>query len=256
MMSNPPYPPAQPDPHQQPGPGPQPTVGAQPNPGPQPGQYPPPGQYPQQPAYPQQPVPAKKGIGTGGIVAIVVGSLIALCCVGGIVTTLTSGDNSGGTDSVTAAEKPDAVDQQAKAPANAAPAKKKAGIGAPVRDGKFEFVVTSQKCGVPRVGGQYLNHNAQGQFCLIAVTVKNIGDVPQTLDASSQKAFNAAGQELAADGEASIYANEDHQTFLNQINPGNSVKGILVFDIPKGAALQRLELHDSPFSGGVEVSLT
>jgi Domain of unknown function (DUF4352) len=237
-MSNPPYPPAQPDPHQQPGPDPQPTVGA------------PPG------LYPQQPVPAKRGISTGGTVAIVVGSLIALCCVGGIVTSLAGGDNSGGTDSVTTAERPDGVDQQAKAPANAAPAKKKPGIGAPVRDGKFEFVVTSQKCGVPRVGGQYLNHNAQGQFCLIAVTVKNIGDVPQTLDASSQKAFNTAGQELAADGEASIYANEDHQTFLNQINPGNSVKAILVFDIPKGAALQRLQLHDSPFSGGVEVSLT
>jgi len=79
--------------------------------------------------------------------------------------------------------------------------------------------------------------------------------VPQTLDASSQKAFNAAGQELGADSEAGLYANEGHQTFLNEINPGNFVNGILVFDLPKGAALQRLELHDSPFSGGVEVSL-
>jgi len=40
------------------------------------------------------------------------------------------------------------------------------------------------------------------------------------------------------------------------VYPGHSVKAILVFDIPKGAALQRLKLHDSPFSGGVEVSLT
>lgn len=44
-------------------------------------------------------------------------------------------------------------------------------------------------------------------------------------------------------------------TLLNDINPGNQVTGVVVFDIPKNVKLTRLELHDSPFSGGVPVSL-
>jgi hypothetical protein len=33
------------------------------------------------------------------------------------------------------------------------------------------------------------------------------------------------------------------------------VTGTLVFDVPKGTKPSKLELHDSPFSGGVEVQL-
>ena len=54
---------------------------------------------------------------------------------------------------------------------------------------------------------------------------------------------------------AAIYANEDQQVLFEEINPGNTVKGKLVFDIPKGAKLASLEPHDSMFSGGVTVSL-
>ncbi len=43
--------------------------------------------------------------------------------------------------------------------------------------------------------------------------------------------------------------------FLNEINPGNTVKGMLVFDMPKDAKPTSIELHDSPFSGGVTLRL-
>ncbi|MPY81264.1 MAG: DUF4352 domain-containing protein [Actinophytocola sp.] len=39
------------------------------------------------------------------------------------------------------------------------------------------------------------------------------------------------------------------------VNPGNSVKGIVVFDIPKNVEPVELVLTDSMFSGGVTVSL-
>ncbi len=43
--------------------------------------------------------------------------------------------------------------------------------------------------------------------------------------------------------------------FLNEINPGNQVNGIIVFDVPKDVQPTRIELHDSLFSGGVTVPL-
>ncbi|MER7459890.1 DUF4352 domain-containing protein [Micromonospora sp. NPDC126480] len=133
---------------------------------------------------------------------------------------------------------------------------KTAKIGQAVRDGKFEFTVKSNKCGVAKVGSDLLGDKAQGQFCLVTVNVKNIGKEPQTLIDSSQKAYAADGTEYSTDSEAAIYANKDQQTLFAEINPGNQVTGVLVFDIPKNVKLTKLELHDSPFSGGVEVALS
>ncbi|WP_412539927.1 DUF4352 domain-containing protein [Longispora sp. K20-0274] len=140
-----------------------------------------------------------------------------------------------------------------KAPA-AAPV---AGIGTAVRDGKFEFVVQKVECGKAQVGGEYLNKKAQGQFCLVTISVKNIGDKPQTMYDSNQKGFGANNARYAPDSAAGIYANSegDNQVWISEINPGNQVTGLVVFDIPKDGALSSLELHDSAFSGGVKVKL-
>lgn len=131
-----------------------------------------------------------------------------------------------------------------------------AGVGTAARDGKFEFTVQKVQCGVPSVGSAAVGKKAQGQFCLVTVLVRNIGDKAQTFSDSSQKAFGADDVEYSADTAAGLYANEEATTFLNEINPGNQVTGILVYDIPAAATLARLELHDSPFSGGVTVSLS
>jgi hypothetical protein len=138
---------------------------------------------------------------------------------------------------------------------NDQPAEKVAKIGQPARDGKFEFVVKQVKCGVSKVGGD-LGETAQGQFCLVTVNVKNIGKEAQMFSDGNQKAFAANGTEYSADTAAAIYANKNAETFLNEINPGNQVTGVLVFDIPKNVKLTKLELHDSAFSGGVAVQLS
>ncbi|MFE9959162.1 DUF4352 domain-containing protein [Micromonospora sp. NPDC005299] len=132
---------------------------------------------------------------------------------------------------------------------------KVAKIGQAARDGKFEFTVKSSKCGVAKIGTNLIGAKAQGQFCLVTLNVKNIGKESQMFDGSSQKAYAPDGTEYSADGGAAIYANKNAETFLNDINPGNQVTGVVVFDIPKKVKLAKLELHDSPFSGGVTVSL-
>ncbi|GAA3347621.1 hypothetical protein GCM10020358_63050 [Amorphoplanes nipponensis] len=87
-------------------------------------------------------------------------------------------------------------------------------MGDAVRDGKFEFTVTKLDCSKSKVGSEYLNDKAQGKFCIISVTVKNIGKEAQTFDGSSQKAYDAEGIEFSNDTGAEIYANEGSPTFL------------------------------------------
>lgn len=170
--------------------------------------------------------------------AFIVIGIIASAAGGGSETnTATSGDDN------KSAETADSKPAMAK-------------IGEVARDGKFEFTVASMECGKASVGtNEYLTKQAQGQFCLVNVTVKNIGNEAQTFDSSSQYLYDAANSKFSADGTASLYANPQGSTFLNQINPGNSVTGILVFDLPKDKTPTTAELHDSSFSGGVKVSL-
>jgi Domain of unknown function (DUF4352) len=136
----------------------------------------------------------------------------------------------------------------------AAPTQEAPGIGDPVRDGKFEFTVQKVDCGKTRIGDQYTNTKAQGQFCLVHLKVENIGKESQLLDGSNQYLYGPGGQRFDADSEAGIYL-DDAQTFLEEINPGNTVNGIVVFDIPKSVEPTKIELHDSAFSGGVTVEL-
>jgi hypothetical protein len=127
-------------------------------------------------------------------------------------------------------------------------------VGDKARDGKFEFVVTKIERGKSQIGDEDFNTKAQGEFVMVHVTVTNISKEPQTFDGDDQKLF-ADGAEHTADTEAAIYLGEASQSIWEEINPGNTVKGIVVFDVKKGAKLERLELHDSTLSGGVEVRL-
>ncbi|MGC9671227.1 DUF4352 domain-containing protein [Planosporangium sp. 12N6] len=167
------------------------------------------------------------------LIGLLVGATVALGCGAG------AGQNaSGGSDG------------------GAKAADKTAKVGEAVRDGKFEFTVQQVKCGVPQVGTDLVGKKAQGQFCLVTVQVKNIGKEAQSFSDISQKAFGADKTKYSADSGAGLYANSDGATLFNQINPGNQVTGVLVFDVPATATLAKLELHDSPFSGGVEVALS
>ena len=140
-------------------------------------------------------------------------------------------------------------------PASKPAAKPASQVGKPVRDGKFEFTVRSVKCGIAVVGeNQFLQEKAQGQFCAVQLTVENIGDEPQSMFADNQYAFDAKGRKFSANSMASM-ADESSQVLWEEINPGNAVKGKVYFDVPKGAKLASLELHDSAFSGGVTVRL-
>lgn len=131
----------------------------------------------------------------------------------------------------------------------------KATIGTEVRDGKFAFTVSNIKCGVSKVGSGSFSAKAQGQYCVVTMNVTNVGDEPQTFFGSNQKLFDTQGREFASDTTADLY-DSDSQTWLKDINPGNSLTGKVYFDVPKDAEIASIELHDSAFSGGVKVFIS
>ena len=201
---------------------------------------------PQQQYYPPQPPPRKKKrhwvrnifLGLAGFIVLIV--IISLAVNGGSNGTPAAGGGA--------------------APANAVPAAPQvAKIGTPVRDGKFQFTVTSVSH-AKSVGdtADGFGDTAQGEYTILHVTVTNIGSQSQTLDDSSQYVYDASGRKYDASTSADIDLNSasgSDSVFFNDINPGNTVRGELAFDMPAGLKVVKAELHDSAFSGGVTVNL-
>ncbi|MFI6909863.1 DUF4352 domain-containing protein [Nonomuraea sp. NPDC050394] len=185
---------------------------------------------------------------------LIVLAVVALVLFGGCAVLVAA---VGGSDQkpTTASQENAGTGEQASAkPPKKEPKPATAGIGDVVKDGKFSFKVTRlERRG--QVGGEFLNKDAQGVFLLVHVTVKNIGDEAQAFSGSAQKLFDGKGAEYEASSEAAIYL-QDSKSLYEKINPGNSVRGVVLFDIPKTVKPAAIELHDSMFSGGVKVDLS
>lgn len=181
------------------------------------------------------------------LVVVVVGIIIAATNGGKGGSSSTASTSSGTGDSASdqaqaAQEKPD--NEKSRNP----------GIGQPARDGKFEFVVNGVDCSKTELGDQYLSTKAQGTFCIVDLTIKNIGDKAQGFFGENAKLLNAQKQQFSADNEAAVYLN-DSSSLYEEINPGNTLSSKVIFDVPAGTAPTAIELHDSAFSGGVTVDL-
>lgn len=146
--------------------------------------------------------------------------------------------------------------EQSASPVPAEEGAAAAGVGTPVRDGKFEFTVTDVQTDVAQVGPELLEQKAQGAYTLVTLTVANIGDEAQTFDANNVTGTDSQGREVKSDGTASLYANEGSQSFLEEINPGNSISAVVVFDLPAGESLASIKVQDSMFSNGATINLT
>ncbi|MGI8333662.1 DUF4352 domain-containing protein [Actinomadura scrupuli] len=208
------------------------------------------------PAAPYGPPPQRRGSGAGKGCLIAIGVLVGLFVVaGGCAAIIGTASKTPASPSTPTEAGGDGAGTHS--PGTAATAAKKVmnGIGREYRDGKFAFTVTKVKKGVRRVGDQYFGRTAQGQYVLVYVTVRNIGKEARTFDNSNQKLADVQGRDFDSDTEATIAMGDESNAFLKDINPGNGVKGVLIFDVPKGVQLKSLKLHDSMFSGGVTIPL-
>jgi hypothetical protein len=130
-------------------------------------------------------------------------------------------------------------------------------IGEEARDGQFAFVVDGFECVGDTIEAEdefVDDAQAQGQFCLLTISVENIGDQEQALFASDQYLYDAEERRFSASSDFEVIMAMDTPVY-DSINPGNAISGTIVFDVPADAEIEFAELHDSAFSGGVLVDL-
>ena len=189
----------------------------------------------------------------------VLGGAAALIILISIVNSITGGGD--GPTKTTSSDQPAASSEEAAdKPADAHPAKpadepKPIGLNQEASDGDFTFKVTKIEDGGTKIGDEYLNTKAQGKFVLVHMTIKNHGTDPGTFFGDNQYLVDTQGRKASADTEAAIYMGDNAQAIFEEINPGNTLSGVVVFDIPANATPASLELHDSAMSGGVTVTV-
>lgn len=107
------------------------------------------------------------------------------------------------------------------------------GIGQPLMVGDVVFTVTGTSTAT-NIGGEY-GKSSSGEFFILDVVVKNEGKEAITTDSSFFK-LKSGDITYEADSEAGIWANEENNFFLQDVNPGIENKGKVVFDIPAGTS--------------------
>jgi hypothetical protein len=132
------------------------------------------------------------------------------------------------------------------------------GIGQVAKDGDFSFVVESFTCGAapakavdPDGIGEKVP--AGSQECLATIKVTNDKKSSQTFFASNQYAYDAQNRQFSADETGALYISNSNS--VAQVNPGVTIVALVPFQIPASDKIVRLELHDSAFSGGVQVDI-
>ena len=124
-----------------------------------------------------------------------------------------------------------------------------ASLGREVHDGSFAFTVTRFDSDLPRIR----DHFPHGEYVAVIVTVKNVGNHPETYVGADQKLTDIAGKTYSSDSAVDATLNEDG--ISTDINPGHQVQVVLVFDVPPGTVPALVELHDSASSTGATVNL-
>lgn len=191
---------------------------------------------------------AGRGLAIAGLVVSLLAGVIAIA----VIATIASAADEAATEIDAATEQfeedmaeleasAEALAPSAPAPAGDAAAEEVAvALGQPATVGGVTFTVNSEECGATQVGDDTFGVTAQGTFCFFNVTVLNGSTEPFFFDSSSVTGYLGEA-EYSADGEAGIYL-PDNDAFLEEINPGNTVAATVVFDVPAGAQLDRLEL--------------
>lgn len=200
---------------------------------------------PGQPPWPVETV-KRKGVPGWAWFLIILGAMFLLCS--GAALALTGG--SGPANKAITTTTPGSGGQGAAVGPAATGAAKKAAelvatpkppvykLGTPIRGGDFTFTLHSKKCGIASVGSQYLSKKAQGSYCRLDLTVANVTKRAHYFIADgSVTVTDAKGREFSADGEAGVYGNKDGKGFMDEINPGNSVRAFVYFDVSGGVKL-------------------
>jgi hypothetical protein len=164
-------------------------------------------------------------IGCGGLVVLVIFLGIVIALVGG-----------GGEDTANA---------PAGSPAEEAPAEERptVPIGETLTVGNVSWQVTNARQ-ANQLTSEF-QEPKQGNFVVVDFVFTNNGDEAVTLDSESLALLDGEGRTFQTDPDTFGYIDPSKDIFLNQVNPGVTQQGEVIFTVAPGASDFTLEAGDT-----------
>ncbi len=167
-------------------------------------------------------------IGCGGLVVLVVLLVVVALGSGGGGDSQTAGSGGG----------EEAADQPGATKANAV------AIGKPVKAGKVEWtVVTAREA--TSLKSSFGGGKKEGNFVIVDFNFTNGNKEAVTLDSESFRLIDSKGREFEVDTDTFEYVEPDKDIFLDQVNPGVSKEGEVIFTVAPDASGFTLEAGDT-----------
>ena len=159
----------------------------------------------------------------------IITGILALVIIGGIISVASDGDKP------STAQAPTASATTAPAPAKPIVAElSREGVSSDV-----SIAVTSFTSKESIGDNQFSTAKAQGVFKLVGVSFTNNQKDAITITAASFKLIDDKDREFSSSSEASMAlassSNKTETFMLKQLNPGMTIEGVIVFDVPKDA---------------------
>ena len=130
-------------------------------------------------------------------------------------------------------------------------------IGETVQDGDLAFTATTVTT-ANSLGNSFTSSKAQGIFYIVTLEIENKGKETKTIDSSMITLTDSQDRKFdrSIEGQTAKGLSQGKvDLFLQQVQPGLSVTGDIVFDIPKDATGLKLVVKSSLFGSGQEVDL-
>jgi TM2 domain-containing membrane protein YozV len=127
-----------------------------------------------------------------------------------------------------------------------------AGVGETVQADDTQLTVTNVDQGKTHVGDRDFGEDAQGEFVIVSIEAMNKGSEPVSVTEDDFVLKGADGNSYTVSDDA-IW--DDDAIIYEDVNPGNTLKGTITFDVPKGTEIASLEMTPGWFGETVSVDL-
>lgn len=111
--------------------------------------------------------------------------------------------------------------------------KKTYGIGETVKIDDVDYLINNVEV-TKQIGGEYVNTTANDTFLIIDISITNNKKESLSISDSCFKLLNGEN-EYSTDSTGAIYL-EDNSIIFKELNPGVTLQGKIIFDIPEGIA--------------------
>ncbi len=122
-------------------------------------------------------------------------------------------------------------------------------LGDEIQAGDFKWKITNPTT-TPEIGeyafDSLIGKEANGIFLILDIEVENIGKKPKYLTDSYIRLIDEQNREFAPDTVAAIYLKPQGSALIfDQLNPGVTKKGKIVFDVPTGLKVANIKIKSS-----------